>query len=939
MYKNIFYDKLTKIELRKNNKEPATTWSLDCNRKKIVNMQRFNCGILTGKINNIVVLDVDEKDDGVIEFNKYIEKYNKPNTFTVKSPNNGYHYYFKYTNSNESVQHLINNSLTNSSKYRNGKGIDIRTDGGYIVSPGSSLNNKFYTVINDVPIIELSEELALWILEFKNQKQKNNKKNKQSQTVKKSKNKKLSNSFTNPYIYNVTDEEIKIFLNKLDKSYYEDYDKWLVVLTVLKNLNKFDIFDEFSKKSVKYNYKENLIYWNHNSGRIDINYLIIRHNKETKFSDPIKIVDRYKNVDDKPNLSNIETLEIEEKYVKFNKNIFDSHNTIFIQSDPGTGKTTFVAKHIQKYIGQGFQFITLVNKIKLGDQQFKSFNDNHVKLVSYQDPNKNICEDNLLICVNSLLILKNIPPSFFENTVLFLDEIDDFIHNLTHNKHLDMNIKIIYDILINMIKKCYKVIVSDDYINQNSINLFDLRKNKNKIFIINKFKKFQDISAVDVKDKNMFVNKIFSQIESNKYFLFGCDSCTVVTDIYYKCIEKYKTKKDNFILITSNTKFQITDASTQFKNKFVFYSPSITTGIDFSIDIKQNQFIYVKGDTINPRCIFQQACRNRNIDTLYYYFEPKSHDFIYNSLKDVTEHYSNILNSSIKINQVCKQFDKYEDAYINHNTYFNLFCFSEYINDSYNTNKKIHFQNILKNKGFLITSLETKPVPEIKNNNKFICKNINKEIVDKYIELLENNKSVCHDEFQFIHDNIELLNLQTLQNIIQYKSLIYDKNELNHYFNFIKLIQKPDKNIKNISLTAKSSFLIKQYGSVNLKVYMIRNLYKTHKIPYLSLDKFDTIKQIKISHEELKLINDIFRLNQKLPPSSYDFSKFIVLLINNLISNLKIISKKKTKNSFRNEITVYKYEQYIISHYYSLFKNSSPFNFSVIDNNIKSFIL
>ena len=36
-------------------------------------------------------------------------------------------------------------------------------------------------------------------------------------------------------------------------------------------------------------------------------------------------------------------------------------------------------------------------------------------------------------------------------------------------------------------------------------------------------------------------------------------------------------------------------ASKQFKDKFVFYSPSITTATDFSIVSPQDVFIYIKG--------------------------------------------------------------------------------------------------------------------------------------------------------------------------------------------------------------------------------------------------------------------------------------------------------------------------------------------------------
>ena len=63
--------------------------------------------------------------------------------------------------------------------------------------------------------------------------------------------------------------------------------------------------------------------------------------------------------------------------------------------------------------------------------------------------------------------------------------------------------------------------------------------------------------------------------------------------LYNDCIKDViEQDKDKFLFITSNSKIEIIDASKQFKNKFVFYSPSITTGIDFSIEDKQDVFIY-----------------------------------------------------------------------------------------------------------------------------------------------------------------------------------------------------------------------------------------------------------------------------------------------------------------------------------------------------------
>ena len=72
-------------------------------------------------------------------------------------------------------------------------------------------------------------------------------------------------------------------------------------------------------------------------------------------------------------------------------------------------------------------------------------------------------------------------------------------------------------------------------------------------------------------------------VEANDYFLFGCDSCTTVSKLYYDILEQHPDNKEKMILITSKTKYKVHQASKQFKDKFVFYSPSITTATDFSI--------------------------------------------------------------------------------------------------------------------------------------------------------------------------------------------------------------------------------------------------------------------------------------------------------------------------------------------------------------------
>lgn len=89
-----------------------------------------NVGIVCGAMSGIVVLDVDAPEG---DFTLYHRDIN-PNyyiTATAKSPN-GMHYYFKY------------DSRVRTSVGALGEGVDIRSDGSYVVGVGSTVEGKKY---------------------------------------------------------------------------------------------------------------------------------------------------------------------------------------------------------------------------------------------------------------------------------------------------------------------------------------------------------------------------------------------------------------------------------------------------------------------------------------------------------------------------------------------------------------------------------------------------------------------------------------------------------------------------------------------------------------------------------------------------------------------------------------------------------------------------
>ena len=125
-------------------------------------------------------------------------------------------------------------------------------------------------------------------------------------------------------------------------------------------------------------------------------------------------------------------------------------------------------------------------------------------------------------------------------------------------------------------------------------------------------------------------------------------------------MSKYPDKQDRLLLITADTDVKIKNASEDFKDKFVFYSPKITFGIDFNISNAQNVFIYVKGRTLTPYGTFQQCTRTRNIDSIYFYCECYDKEEQYQNIGILQDNLKESLGHSTLTN-VCLTLDEEDE--------------------------------------------------------------------------------------------------------------------------------------------------------------------------------------------------------------------------------------------------------------------------------------
>lgn len=852
-----------------------------------IDTKKYNVGLVAG-INNLLILDIDIKDGGLIEWNKYKKDHFDPYTMKQETPSGGFHYVFLHKSTKYTPEQVeLIDRLKNKSKYR-GFGLDIRKNNGYIVfSPSSRVidgETKPYKLLNILEPSEIPLTLLNWLLEFETQEKE---------------------AINNNLVLVKNIKQVKEILSNFDEV---NSKLWFNITTALKNLihkyNNIDeeelktVWKEWSKTQDNYNKKNNVKIWDSITSNINMNFVILQHNKNrdtTQLS--ILPLECFKPLMDTK--TEIKTIEMKNKYIfdneykgeQFNFNIFEQHDTIIIKSTTGTGKTSNTANHIKKYMEDKphLKVLSLIDRICLSYQHLDSFNKAGLKMVSYQDKNKNIEDDNIIICLNSLVLYSKYDKEFFKNYIVYIDEITSFLFSLTHNDTLNHVLKMVYVVLMRIINNCHKIIVSDATITENTFSFLDKRKGE-KVFINNVFKKYEGVKAYKINDENYFLTLLKKHVSENKYFLFGCDSKNITNKFYSEL------KTDNKLKFTSDEKVQIKDASTEFKNKFIVYSPSITTGIDFSINEPQDVFLYIKGSSITPEASFQQLSRTRNIKNVYFYInETSSKPAKYNSLDEVKTFYKEVCSTHSKLYDLCGVVTDDENGFIfNENAFFNIFSFNEYIIDIFNTNKKQHFINILTENKFIIKEQGKKMKLNIKTEIE-INERVGKEKEKKFNETISGTNI---DEV--IKKRLEFLQITDEETANEYREIIIDPFKLNDYLNFLRLL-KDEQYIQNKIRKEKSN--LTEYKAVYTNYYkmiLLGQLEAEMKIERFQLDKIKGDKPFKISEDLNKKINSSFRCDE-FPITFNECILYYVNKIKHLTGFISIINSTQIQEDGKRE--------------------------------------
>lgn len=938
------------IKIARNGKNCITKdWQQSNNQYILrhININHNNVALPCGKNNNIIIVDVDYKNEGIEEMNKYYEQYGYIDTLKQLTPNGGYHLFFQYNNSNEDNKYLIDNYLKNYTNLRN-KGIDIRTNKAYIMISPSQIDSKKYIIEDETKnILEIPSTLLNWLLEGRNI----------TNEIK------IKNNETYLYETEINDDLIHEYIYKLPLKYQLEYGEWLKITTICKYHNCYDVWDEWNiyysnhYDNINYNKEQNINIWNSVHINLDINYMIYLIKTETG-DKTIKYIKKYKDYNLDCNYEELfkNTLTGKTQYFTdiMNYNHYINNLIHIVKGDCGSGKTYMISQYIQQEMNENsnLKLISIVALKSLSKQH--EINFENINIQSYLKV-LDVKNNNIVICVNSLLKYKN--TESFDNYIIYIDEIHSFLSSLTHNDKLK-NKKSIFNILVKMVKTCKRLILSDAHITEQVLTFLKIKDKElnDSLYSINEYKKYNGKKAIHICDENHFIIKMMEDIQNNKYFLCPCDSLTEITRVY-DMIREWIIEHDDInklkdmILITDQTNYDLFNANIQFHNKWVFYSPKITYGLDFSNSDNQNVYYFMKGNSIDPSIMYQQIMRTRNIDTLYYYIHEKVDikELKYYSYDECVEHNENILKCSNSIKEVCLYLNENDDDQIIKNSFFTLYCQNEYMLNCYNSNKLYHFQKILKQKGFIL-STNINPAEDIDYTPKDI--NEYNEEIDSIITLNvddEDNINIIMLENQIpkcIYDRLNYIfhGKCSLNDYEECKEMIFDDNKYNNHFNILKLCKNQNYILEKLKEKNNTDFKLDIIKSSLQKVYNIKLLELKYNLNMFELSNKENYKSKK-SFENIEFDDNLFKLIKYInqtqikdkPKIFKELLKLYVSLIRNIAGYDIIKSDREKKISHqkkRYNICYYELNEDFIKKHIELDKEYSNHTLLYYDINI-----
>jgi hypothetical protein len=889
-------DQFKKFNLLELSKSPSNEWSqkANSNRQKLWKKDKkisnnIGLGIPTGKINDIFVLDLDFykwKED-----HEFIKAFGEPkdypkifDTYSQKSAGGGMHFFFKYDprfyniiNHTYEIDILsdINQYGDYKGKYVVGAGTTIRFNAKDKEKYKTSADYGTYEILNDKPIKAPDQKLIDWMLKYLYEPDKKSikiSKGSKTQTIKSQKN---------IFKYRITDKKAEMICNKLymkDKSYFTQYQNWLIFTTAFKTIDKYDIWDQMNKKygGSKYDLNKNKITWNgitdHNNLKC-INHILLKIDERT-FLDYIK----YKPIYQKDIIFD----EILENADKLGKHMqISTHKDYAIMSGTGTGKTTIAKKYFRD---NDLKFLSIVSRRTLAYEQFKIFDAYGLDAKWYEHYEGLFIPKHLdlIIQIDSIKKISHYADEIGDY-VIMLDEYSSLIEHLFRSPTIKDR-AYTFRIFKKLISGAKQIICLDADLNQHTLDLMglcgrDLYKmkntfNHNKGVPAKEFFNMEDYIK-DLKSKDKFL--LCTDTARGGRALFKEHFCKEEISSYEnneieingEIMNKYDISigKDDkgFVIFISAENDYMPDLD---KWDRVIFSPKIVYGLDSTME--REVYAMYKEHTISPTGMHQQIARCRNIKQLNYIFFNKSfRDPQYISIKDVEDQNKRLLD----INDWMELLDIEDIDY-----YMKTLSIMIFNEDAYKTNKFCHFINILIDRGFKRIDNAI-----IQTKKKEIEALVKKDKETSIKDFDENNKN---------HKKINDMLCIPKKEMKDYAHLFIDQNELSKYMAVRSYITKKSSSI-DAYMKELEEFKINKIKSSRFKLLFMMQLLE--KVTDGSKINFTISKGVPPGDAEQiwNKMDELFRFRFKEDKPDIKTPEGLMTIISKMMTQLMGSSIKK----------------------------------------------
>lgn len=599
---------------------------------------------------------------------------------------------------------------------------------------------------------------------------------------------------------------------------YDEFEEWRDICFIVKCLNNeaFDLFDDWSKKSKKYNHNCCIRLWNSQRKYVEMNvYAFNTYLKKCNMNGYENLLGYKHDVLYTPKKINKQYLD---------ETVLTNNKIVCIKSECSTGKTTLMKKVVEKYINKKILYIayrrSLSNNI---EQIFKQYD-----FKNYLDGYNT--EDHQIISVDSLTNIIN------DYEIIIIDEIRSVLRHMT-SKIMDKQkksknyIKDTFTFFSEMIQECEKCFCLDaDF---NDACFYTMNSLCNDICVIeNVYKPIQyDINVI--VDDIFFDNKIDEYLKNGKNIVIICQANEHAQVYYEKYKKLYKCKIYTGKSDDETKKYDLQHINTEWsKINCLIYSSTIEAGVDYNKSHFDNMFI-----RYSPLCNTYMG-----LIQMMYRIRKFSNNEVFINLKNAT--HQSIIDFDEIINQIkiTTKKDKLDTLEM-------LYAYNKYEQKNSEKSFKQMFLNVLKQKGHTLNYIVEKKYKKPTKSKKLIVNAIfNAKMIDK-----ETYKSLVDKKFLSQDEKLQIERFK-ICNMIDKKDV--EKEEFIKWYgkthiltNFLDICKmkcgeyvKIDGNIINCEKTQSLEI-----------IYKFLNIFNNNQ--------YDKETFIEKSKDAIKIYNEYIKIN------------------------------------------------------------------------------